>query len=101
MAPSAVAHSEKWPVPKALERQEVKDLVQAWGNAARRAHEAGFDMLELHGAHGYLVHQFLSERSNQRTASVISVMKRIRLASEPPYSSVRWFERSDRNWCTR
>ena len=67
VAPSAIAHSEKWPVPKALERQEVKDLVQAWGDAARRAHEAGFDVLELHGAHGYLVHQFLSERSNQRT----------------------------------
>ncbi len=67
VAPSAIAHSEKWPVPKALERHEVKDLVQAWGNAARRAGEAGFDVLELHGAHGYLVHQFLSERSNQRT----------------------------------
>jgi 2,4-dienoyl-CoA reductase-like NADH-dependent reductase (Old Yellow Enzyme family) len=67
VAPSAIAHSEKWPVPKALERAEVKDLVQAWGDAARRANEAGFDVLELHGAHGYLVHQFLSERSNQRT----------------------------------
>ena len=67
VAPSALAHSEKWPVPKALERHEVKDLVQAWGHAARRAHEAGFEVLELHGAHGYLVHQFLSERSNQRT----------------------------------
>ncbi len=66
VAPSAIAHSEKWPVPKALERHEVKDLVQAWGHAARRAHEAGFDVLELHGAHGYLVHEFLSERSNQR-----------------------------------
>jgi 2,4-dienoyl-CoA reductase-like NADH-dependent reductase (Old Yellow Enzyme family) len=45
----------------------VEDLVEAWGQAARRAHEAGFEMLELHCAHGYLVHQFLSERSNQRT----------------------------------
>jgi 2,4-dienoyl-CoA reductase-like NADH-dependent reductase (Old Yellow Enzyme family) len=67
VAPSAIAHSEKWPVPRALERGEVKDLVQAWGQAARRAHAAGFEMLELHGAHGYLVHEFLSERSNQRT----------------------------------
>jgi 2,4-dienoyl-CoA reductase-like NADH-dependent reductase (Old Yellow Enzyme family) len=67
VAPSAIAHSEKWPVPRALERHEVKDLVQAWANGARRAHEAGFQVLELHGAHGYLVHEFLSERSNQRT----------------------------------
>src|SRR5580704_6096556 len=66
VAPSAIAHSEKWPVPRALERHEVKDLVQAWGQAARRADQAGFDVLELHGAHGYLVHEFLSERSNQR-----------------------------------
>jgi 2,4-dienoyl-CoA reductase-like NADH-dependent reductase (Old Yellow Enzyme family) len=67
VAPSAIAHSEKWPVPRALERSEVKDLVKAWGQGARRAHEAGFEVLELHGAHGYLVHEFLSERSNQRT----------------------------------
>ncbi|MGH6779354.1 MAG: NADH:flavin oxidoreductase/NADH oxidase [Bradyrhizobium sp.] len=67
VAPSAIAHSEKWPVPRALERHEVKDLVEAWGQAARRAHAAGFEVLELHGAHGYLVHEFLSERSNQRS----------------------------------
>jgi 2,4-dienoyl-CoA reductase-like NADH-dependent reductase (Old Yellow Enzyme family) len=67
VAPSAIAHSEKWPTPRALETGEVKALVEAWGQAARRAHEAGFDVLELHGAHGYLVHEFLSERSNQRT----------------------------------
>ena len=41
--------------------------LQAWGHGARRAHAAGFEVLELHGAHGYLVHEFLSERSNQRT----------------------------------
>ena len=67
VAPSAIAHSERWPVPRALERGEVKDMVQAWGEAARRADQAGFDMLELHGAHGYLVHEFLSEKSNQRS----------------------------------
>jgi 2,4-dienoyl-CoA reductase-like NADH-dependent reductase (Old Yellow Enzyme family) len=67
VAPSAIAHSEKWPIPRALERHEVKDLVQAFGEAARRVQEAGFGVLELHGAHGYLVHEFLSERSNQRT----------------------------------
>ena len=67
VAPSAIAHSEKWPVPRALERSEIKDLVRAWGEAARRAHAAGFEVLELHGAHGYLVHEFLSELSNQRT----------------------------------
>jgi 2,4-dienoyl-CoA reductase-like NADH-dependent reductase (Old Yellow Enzyme family) len=67
VAPSAIAHSEKWPTPRALERHEVKDLVQAFGDAARRAQEAGFEVLELHGAHGYLVHEFLSGRSNQRT----------------------------------
>ena len=83
VAPSAIAHSERWPVPKALERHEVKDLVQAWGNAARRAHEAGFDVLELHGAHGYLVHQFLSERSNQRTDEYGgSEMNRMRFITE-------------------
>jgi 2,4-dienoyl-CoA reductase-like NADH-dependent reductase (Old Yellow Enzyme family) len=53
--------------PRALERGEVKDLVQAWGQAARRALAAGFEVLELHGAHGYLVHEFLSALSNQRT----------------------------------
>ena len=67
VAPSAIAHNEKWPVPRALERREVKDLVQAWGEAARRARQAGFEVLELHGAHGYLVHEFLSEHSNRRT----------------------------------
>lgn len=67
VAPSAIAHSNKWGVPKALETSEVKDLVQAWGQAGRRAHEAGYEVLEIHAAHGYLLHQFLSEVSNHRT----------------------------------
>jgi 2,4-dienoyl-CoA reductase-like NADH-dependent reductase (Old Yellow Enzyme family) len=89
VAPSAIAHSEKWPVPRALERGEVKDLVQAWGNAARRANEAGFDVLELHGAHGYLVHEFLSEKSNQRIDEYGgSLENRMRFAIEM-YEAVR------------
>jgi len=67
VAPSAIAHSDKWGVPHALTTPEVKDLVRAWGQAARRADEAGFEVLEIHGAHGYLVHQFLSPLANQRT----------------------------------
>ena len=50
VAPSAIAHSEKWPVPRALERHEVKDLVQAWGQGARRAHAAGFDQVIVKNA---------------------------------------------------
>src|SRR5258707_4936359 len=49
VGPSAIAHSEKWPVPKALEHLEVKDLVQAWGDEARRPQQAGFERLDLPG----------------------------------------------------
>ena len=54
------------PTPRALTRDEVERTVLNWGQAARRAQEAGFEMLEIHGAHGYLIHQFLSPFSNLR-----------------------------------
>ena len=66
VAPSAVPHTETSPTPRALSVPEVRDLVAKWGEAALRAAQAGFDLLELHGAHGYLVHQFLSPVSNLR-----------------------------------
>jgi len=66
VAPSAIAYGEGWPVPRALERSEIPALVEAWGKAAARADQAGFDVLELHGAHGYLIHQFLSPEANLR-----------------------------------
>ncbi|MCH9672771.1 MAG: NADH:flavin oxidoreductase/NADH oxidase [Gammaproteobacteria bacterium] len=63
---SLAAPGEGEPEPRGLTRAEVQDLVARWGQAARRAHEAGYDVLEIHGAHGYLVHQFLSPLANVR-----------------------------------
>lgn len=66
VAPSAIIGGRKDTEPRALSHEEVQNLVLAWGDAARRANEAGFDMLEIHGAHGYLIHQFLSPQANKR-----------------------------------
>ncbi|MFY4775874.1 NADPH dehydrogenase NamA [Metabacillus sp. RGM 3146] len=67
VAPSAIAFNEKSKTPKELTINEIKETVKAFQDAARRAKEAGFDIIELHGAHGYLIHQFLSPLSNHRT----------------------------------
>lgn len=67
IAPSAVAHSKDWPVPREMTGSDISENIAAWVAAARRAHAAGFEVLEIHGAHGYLVHQFLSSYSNHRS----------------------------------
>src|SRR4051794_20039143 len=57
---------ESDPTPRMLTREEIPHVIDNWGQAARRAHEAGFDVLDIHGAHGYLIHQFLSPFANLR-----------------------------------
>lgn len=65
VAPSAIAGANGF-VPRELQSAEIDGLVDAFGQAARRAREAGFDAIELHMGHGYLLNQFLSPFSNQR-----------------------------------
>lgn len=66
VAPSAIAQTEGWPVPHALSADEIERLVEAFALAATRAVTAGFDLIEIHGAHGYLVNSFFSPLANQR-----------------------------------
>ncbi|MGD9147650.1 MAG: NADH:flavin oxidoreductase/NADH oxidase, partial [Anaerolineae bacterium] len=66
VAPSALAFAEDWHVPHALSLAEIDQIILAWQSAAARAGEAGFDVVEIHAAHGYLNHQFLSPLSNTR-----------------------------------
>ena len=67
VAPSAIPFSEGWNVPLALDEAGIERLIAAFVSAAHRARRAGFDFVEIHGAHGYLLHEFLSPISNHRT----------------------------------
>ena len=67
LAPSALPHLEGEAPPEALDEAGLQRIVAAFADAARRAHRLGLDAIELHGAHGYLLHQFLSPLSNVRT----------------------------------
>lgn len=83
MAPSAIAYSETYPMPRALSKDEIAGVVEAFAHAARRALAAGFRVLEIHAAHGYLIHEFFSPLSNQRNDEYGgSFENRTRLARE-------------------
>lgn len=67
LGPSAIAAGEGWSTPKAMTLEDIDRVVDEFATAARRADQAGFDVVELHFGHGYLVTSFLSPISNQRT----------------------------------
>lgn len=65
-APSAIKRDKKWPVPKSLTKNQILGLIKDFRNTAIRAKKIDFECLEIHMAHGYLLHQFLSPISNLR-----------------------------------
>ena len=67
VAPSALAFAPNYPMPAAATSDRIAAIVDAFGKAAQRAHDAGFRLLEIHSAHGYLLHEFLSPLSNHRS----------------------------------
>ena len=67
MAPSALRYTDGYPMPVAMTAAQIDEAVEAFGAAAARAHAVGFEVLEIHAAHGYLIHEFLSPLSNERT----------------------------------
>lgn len=66
VAPSAVQFDRQYATPAALDRAGIRRIVEAFGASSRRAAKAGFDTVEIHSAHGYLLHSFLSPLSNRR-----------------------------------
>ncbi|GAB6934432.1 MAG: NADPH dehydrogenase NamA [Bacillota bacterium] len=67
VAPSAIPFGPNSPTPEELSVNEIREVVESFGQAARRARQAGFDVVEIHGAHGYLINEFLSPLANKRT----------------------------------
>jgi 2,4-dienoyl-CoA reductase-like NADH-dependent reductase (Old Yellow Enzyme family) len=67
LAPTAVAFADNYPQPREMSKQEIAATAEAFAAAAKRALAAGFRVLEIHAAHGYLLHEFLSPLSNRRT----------------------------------
>jgi 2,4-dienoyl-CoA reductase-like NADH-dependent reductase (Old Yellow Enzyme family) len=83
VAPSGIAFAPKYAVPAELSTAEIHLIVQAFVAATKRALEAGFEVIELHGAHGYLIHEFLSPLSNKRRDEYGSALEnRMRFALE-------------------
>ncbi|MEI9891021.1 MAG: NADH:flavin oxidoreductase/NADH oxidase [Caulobacteraceae bacterium] len=109
IAPSALRFADNYPLPKAMKTADMAEVIVAFREAAKRAHDAGFDVVEIHAAHGYLLHEFLSPLSNHRTddygdslanrmrfpLEVIETVRAVWPADKPLFlrlSSVDWVE---------
>lgn len=83
LAPSALQHVPGTLLPREMDANDIRENLEAWRVAALRAVDAGFEICEVHGAHGYLIHQFLSPSSNKRTDGYGGDLKgRMRFALE-------------------
>jgi len=83
VAPSAIPFGDGWHTPHALTQSEMKELTKDYVATVQRAERVGYDVIEMHGGHGYLIHQFLSPLANQRTDEYGgSVQKRMRYPLE-------------------
>lgn len=83
MAPSAAAFADTYPMPRQMTVDDIGSVVRQWRDAAQRSRDAGFRVVEIHMAHGYLLHQFLSPLSNKRTDEYGGDLKnRMRFALE-------------------
>jgi 2,4-dienoyl-CoA reductase-like NADH-dependent reductase (Old Yellow Enzyme family) len=67
VAPSAIPVAEGWPTPREMSKDDIRSVVDSFAAATRRAIRAGFEVIEIHAAHGYLLHEFLSPWSNKRS----------------------------------
>lgn len=96
LAPSAIANPRRGDMPREISQKEIGDIVNAFKDAGRRVREAGFDAVEIHSAHGYLLNQFLSPLTNKRTDRYggdisgriyihLQVIEAVRAAVEPDF----------------
>lgn len=107
VGPSTIPFADTYATPRALTVEGIKDLIQAYVDAVERCKKIGFDFIEIHGAHGYLIHSFYSPLSNKRTDSYggslenrlrfpLEVVHAIRQAWDKPlffrFSATDWAE---------
>jgi len=83
IGPSSLAYDDQYALPREMTLNDIKEVVLSFKKAAERALKSGYDLIEIHGAHGYLIHEFLSPLTNKRSDQYGgSLQNRVRLLSE-------------------